>query len=96
MINWPENSWKKTILLTDRAVRLSTAKAYVFSDSVLCMGRISEKSREGMDGDNRLFYEFIPMSRIGSNRRGADGVRVEKVSGIHYIAEIQNMMTEIQ
>ena len=32
--------WKKTILLTDRAVRLSTAKAYVFSDSGLCMGRI--------------------------------------------------------
>ena len=33
---------EKTTLLTDRAVRLSTAKADVFSDSVLCMGRISE------------------------------------------------------
>ena len=31
------NSWKRTTLLTDRAVQLSTAKAYVFSDSVLCM-----------------------------------------------------------
>ena len=42
MIDWQESSWKRTILLTDRTVRLSTAKAYVFSDSVLCMGRISE------------------------------------------------------
>ena len=42
MINWQENSWNRTTLLTDRAVRLSTAKAYVFSDSALCMGRISE------------------------------------------------------
>ena len=38
---WQENSWKRTTLLTDRAVRLSTAKAYVFSDSVLCVDRIS-------------------------------------------------------
>ena len=42
MINWQEHSWKRTTLLTDRAVRLSTTKACVFSDSVLCMGRISE------------------------------------------------------
>ena len=41
VIHWQENSWKRTTLLTDRAVRLSTAKAYVLSDSVVCMGRIS-------------------------------------------------------
>ena len=32
MINWQEISWKRTTLLTDWAVRLSTAKASVFSD----------------------------------------------------------------
>ena len=42
MINGQEKSWKRTTLLSDRAVRLSTAKSYVFSDSVLCMGRISD------------------------------------------------------
>ena len=42
MIIWQDNSWKRTTLLTDRAVPLSTAKADVFSDSVMCMGRISE------------------------------------------------------
>ena len=42
MIDWQDKSWKRTNLLTDCAVRLSTAKAAVFSDSVLCMGRICE------------------------------------------------------
>ena len=38
LVDWQEDSWKRTTPLTDRTVRLSTAKAYVFSDS----GRISE------------------------------------------------------
>ena len=36
LVDWQEDSWKRTTLLTDRTVRLSTAKAYVFSDSVYC------------------------------------------------------------
>ena len=40
IINWQEYSCKRTTLLIDRPVRLSTAEAYVFFDSVLCMGRI--------------------------------------------------------
>ena len=44
LIDLQENSWKRTTLLTDRAVQLSTAKVYVFSNSVLCMGRIRENT----------------------------------------------------
>ena len=40
LIDWQEKSWKRTILFSDRAVQLSTAKVYVFSDSVLSMGTI--------------------------------------------------------
>ena len=40
LTDWQEDSGKWTTLLTDRAVPLSTAKATVFSDSVLCIGRI--------------------------------------------------------
>ena len=39
------------------------------------------------------------MSRIGSNRRGADEIRVENVPGftaLQILTEIQNMMTETQ
>ena len=40
VINWQNKSWKKTTLLNDLAVQLSTARVYVFSDSMLCMGRM--------------------------------------------------------
>ena len=94
VIEWQENSWKRTTLLTDRAVRLSTAKAYVFSDS-----QNQLNSCERMEGENRLVYEFIPMSRIGSNRRRAEEVWVEnfpEFTTLQILAEIQNMVTETQ
>ena len=42
VIDWQQQPWKRTTLVTNRAVQLSTATAYVFSDSALCMGRVSE------------------------------------------------------
>ena len=39
-----------------------------------------------MEGENRLVYEFIPMSRIGSNRRGVDGVQGEIFTGCTSLA----------
>ena len=33
--------WQRTTLLTDKAVHLSTAKVYVLSDSVLCLGKMN-------------------------------------------------------
>ena len=35
----------RTTLLHDRAVKLSKAKVHVFSDSVLCLGKIHEHPR---------------------------------------------------
>ena len=80
LIDWQENSWKRTTLLTERAVQLSTAKAYVFSDSVKYMGRISESPVSARK-------EKIENVEKGSNRRRADEVRVEKYPRIHYIAD---------
>ena len=45
------------------------------------------KTRKRMEGENCLVYELTSMSRIGSNRRGADGVRVEDFPWIHNIAD---------
>ena len=33
--------WRKTPMLTERAVQISTAKVQVFSDSVLCLGKMN-------------------------------------------------------
>ena len=40
-IQWEKNSWKRLSLIGDETViNLQRTKVYVFSDSVLCLGRI--------------------------------------------------------
>ena len=42
-INWEDSSWKQLSLVSDEEViSLSHAKAYVFSDSVLCLGKVNQ------------------------------------------------------
>ena len=41
-IGWYTHSWQRTTLLSDKAVQLLTAEVYVFSDSVLCLGRMHQ------------------------------------------------------
>ena len=42
-INWDDSSWKHLSLIGDEEViRLSHAKVNVFSDSVLCLGKMNE------------------------------------------------------
>ena len=42
-INWCDSSWKHVSLIGDEdVISLSHAKVYVFSDSVLCLGNMSE------------------------------------------------------
>ena len=41
-INWVDSSWKQSSLVNDEEViSLSHAKVYVFSDSVLCLGKVN-------------------------------------------------------
>ena len=42
LIDWNTLPWVRSTLSNDRAVELLTAKVYVFSDSVLCLGKIAE------------------------------------------------------
>ena len=49
--------WKETTLLTDRDAQLATAKTYVFSDSVLCLGGISDEPVEAWEGRIKWFLE---------------------------------------
>ena len=42
-IQWGKNSWKQLSLIGDETViNLQRTKVYVFSDSVLCLGRIHQ------------------------------------------------------
>ena len=45
IIGWENHSWKYMSLIGDeRVINLQRAKVYVFSDSVLCLGKIHENT----------------------------------------------------
>ena len=64
LINFQDLRWVSTSLLHSRAYRYSTAKVYVFSDSVLCLGKMEENLVESSKkqiqwySDNNYFSEL--------------------------------------
>ena len=54
-IGWENNSWKYVSLIGDeRVVNLQRTKVYVFSDSVLCLGKIHETPQSNGAWEDRL------------------------------------------
>ena len=56
-INWEDSSWKHLSLVSDEEViSLSHAKVYVFSDSVLCLGKVNENPQSYHAWEDRLTW----------------------------------------
>ena len=54
-INWEKNCWKRLSLIGDETViNLQSTKVYVFSDSVLCLGRILQHPDSNEAWKNRI------------------------------------------
>ena len=54
-IGWEKHSWKYVSLIGDeRVTNLQRAKVYVFSDSVLCLGKIHENPQSNDAWEDRL------------------------------------------
>ena len=54
-IHWEKNSWKRLSLIGDETViNLQSTKVYVFSDSVLCFGRILQHPDSNEAWKNRI------------------------------------------
>ena len=51
-IDYEQPTWRSTTLLCDRAVEFATAKTYVFSDSVLCLGGVSDQPVDAWKNKN--------------------------------------------
>ena len=95
-IDWKQPLWKDTSLQCDRVVHIANSKTYVFSDSVLSLGSLSDKPVEARKDRIKWFLE----SRYLKDLDRIDGELMEfewtifpgfTTSGI---AEIQKMMAE--
>ena len=56
-IGWENHSWKYISLIGDeRVINLQRTKVYVFSDSVLCLGKIFENTQSNDGREERLAW----------------------------------------
>ena len=56
-MNWEDSSWKQLSLVNDEeVVSLSRAKVYVFSDSVLCLGKVNHNPPSNSVWEEKLSW----------------------------------------
>ena len=56
-ISWGDSAWKHLSLVGDeQVISLSRAKVYVFSDSVLCFGKMSENPLSNVVWEDKLTW----------------------------------------
>ena len=54
-IDWENSSWKYLSLIGDeQIINLQRTKVYVFSDPVLCLGKMNENPRSNIGWEQRL------------------------------------------
>ena len=69
-INWEDSSWKYLSLIGDeQVISLLHTKVYVFSDSVLCLGKMNENPQSNIAWEDRLTWfksssEYRTLDRI--------------------------------
>ena len=88
-IGWENHSWKYLSLIGDeRIIILQRTKIYVFSDSVLCLGKILQNTESNDAWEDRLGW--IKSSQSYRNFDRIDGeptdFRVEHLPRIQYVA----------
>ena len=77
MIHWEKHSWKNLSLIDDETIiNLQLAKVYVFSDTVLCLGKIHQHPKANESWKRRV--EWITSSQ---SYRDLDGIISAKLVG---------------
>ena len=72
-IQWEKNSWKRLSLIGDETViNLQSTKVYVFSDSVLCLGRVLQHP-----DSNEAWKNRVAGIQSGTSYRDYDAVNGE-------------------
>ena len=90
---------RETTLLTDKAVQCATAETCVFSDSVLCLGRISPEPVKAWERKIKCFVEsrsFRVLDRIDGEPMEFEWKNFSGFTTLGVLDEIQKMMTELK
>ena len=68
--NWEDSSWKQfSVVGGEKVISLSHAKVYVFSNSVLCLGKMNENPQSNYAWEDKLIW-----SKSSSEYRALDTI----------------------
>ena len=79
-IGWESHSWKYLSLIgEERIINLQRTKVYVFSDSVLCLGKILENTQSNDAWEDRLTWfksssEYIALTKLKVSQWTSSGI----------------------
>ena len=90
-INWEDSPWRQLSLVNDEEViSLSHAKVYVFSDSVLCLGKVYQNPTSNTVWEEQLsWFKDSPQYRTLDTIDGEPMEFEWKIFRIHHIAARQ-------
>ena len=100
-INWEDSSWQQSSLVNDEEViSLSHAKVYVFSESVLCLGKVNQNPTSNTVWERQLgWFKDSPHNRTLDT---IDGEPMEfelnvfpRFSTLQLINKVQEFMTKM-
>ena len=94
-ISWEDSSWKQLYLVNDEEViSLLHTKVYVFSDSVLCFGKMNENTQTNIAWEDRLtWFKSSPEHRA---LHTIDGEPMEFVWNIFPGFDTLQLVREVQ
>ena len=90
-INWEDSSWKHLSFVGDEEIiSLSHAKVYVFSDSVLCLGKMNQNAQSKLSGKtswrgSRVHHNTELWTQLMVSQWNSSGI----FPRIHHIAALQ-------
>ena len=99
LINFQDVRWVSTSLLHSRAYQYSSAKVYIFSDSVLCLGKMGDdpvelwKKQIQWYSDNNYFSE---LNRIDGQPMKFEWKIFPGLTTVRILNQIQQMMGDLQ
>ena len=100
-IDWENSSWKYLSLICDeQAISLQRTKVYVFSDSVLCLGKINENPQSNKAWEDRLTWfksspEYRTLDRIDGEPIEFEWNIVPGVTTLHLSHKVQELLLRL-
>ena len=100
-INWEHSSWNYLSLVGDeQVISLLHTKVYVFSDSVLCLGKMNENPQSNYAWEDRLTWfksssEYRTLGRIDGEPMEFEWNIFPGITTFHLCHKVQELLSRL-